>query len=385
MPRKSRALTTAQRARMPKSDYVFPSRAPAVGAYPINDLYHARLAIQLAQLSPKGRRDLPKVKKAVFARYPSLIDWWNEHHPDQKWRGKRPTRVRAYPRRGRKLAANPATRKQIADEIAQIEADEGNRYGWTRRWKKSFAAMSLGEDPNAWPSFGADDGPLDWSGDRWLVGRDWDDEDFAEVYAHFEGELPPTTHPWERGNPRSNPSSRRKRGTNPATRKQIADKIAQLEDNDFWTEHTKKDFHGMATGRISAPWQYYSDWDEDDFGEVYGHFEGKLAQLDLDDERRERGYRSNIGEGYATEEEWEEFREYVSPKPKKKKKAKKGKKAKSRVSTAGKQGTISEAKRELRAKYRKKDKNWFNKTKTSERFQEEWIEIRRKIVKRSTR
>ena len=77
--------------------------------------------------------------------------------------------------------------------------------------------------------------------------------------------------------------------SNPATRKQIEDKIALIEDNDFWTEHTKKDFYNMATGRISAPWQYYSDWDEDDFGEVYGHFEGKLAQLELDDARQERG------------------------------------------------------------------------------------------------
>ena len=284
MPRLKK-LTKAQRARLPKSDFVFPERAPAVGSYPINVKARAMVAIQLAQLSAKGRRDLPKVKKAVFARYPSLIAWWNKNHPDKKWRGKRPQRARTYRRREEiDLAANPATRKQIEDKIAQIE-DSG-------RWH----SMS-------------------------------------------------------------------------------------------------NDFHGMAMGGDEEMRQYYPDWDDDDFREVYGHFEGKLAQLDLDDARRDRGYRSNIGEGYATEEDWEEFAEYgviglsasLPTKSKSKKKKKTKKKAKSRGFKPGKQEAISAAKRQLRTKYRNKDKNWFNKTKTSERFQEEWIETRRKIVKRYTR
>ena len=60
--------------------YVFPSRK----AYPYNNLYHAKKALEMAQWTEKGREALPTVKRKVFARYPQLREWWNEHHPKNK-------------------------------------------------------------------------------------------------------------------------------------------------------------------------------------------------------------------------------------------------------------------------------------------------------------
>lgn len=69
----SRALTKAERDQLPSSDFVFPNRR----AYPVPTLEYGRLALTMATW-PNNLTDLPKVKKVVFARYPSLIDWWNQ-------------------------------------------------------------------------------------------------------------------------------------------------------------------------------------------------------------------------------------------------------------------------------------------------------------------
>lgn len=70
---KSNALSKAQRARLPKSDFAIPQRRK----YPIQDRRHGELALTYATWSATSRKDLPKVKRAVFARYPSLRRWWN--------------------------------------------------------------------------------------------------------------------------------------------------------------------------------------------------------------------------------------------------------------------------------------------------------------------
>ena len=83
------------RAKLPKSDFVFPSKR----SFPIPDIGHGRLALQYAQW-PNNRKNLAKIKKAVFKRYPSLISWWNKNHPKDRWTKGRTTSKR-------KMVANP--------------------------------------------------------------------------------------------------------------------------------------------------------------------------------------------------------------------------------------------------------------------------------------
>lgn len=39
-------LTAAQRKALPRSDYVFPDKAPGPGSYPIPDMDHAKAALE---------------------------------------------------------------------------------------------------------------------------------------------------------------------------------------------------------------------------------------------------------------------------------------------------------------------------------------------------
>ena len=87
---KSHKLSAKQRLALPLSDFVFPGDR----RYPIYDKKHGELALTMATWTATSRKDLPKVKKAVFARYPSLIRWWNngdyvKSHPSQAWRQRR--------------------------------------------------------------------------------------------------------------------------------------------------------------------------------------------------------------------------------------------------------------------------------------------------------
>ena len=106
-PRRNRGkLTEEEREDLPARDFVFPKTR----RYPINDLYHARKALQMMQWNKVSKEDIPEVKKKVFARYPSLIKWWNKHHPEDKWtKGRKGAASRAGKRRARrrKIAANP--------------------------------------------------------------------------------------------------------------------------------------------------------------------------------------------------------------------------------------------------------------------------------------
>jgi len=87
---KSHKLSAKKRLALPLSDFVFPGDR----RYPIYDKKHGELALTMATWTATSRKDLPKVKKAVFARYPSLIRWWNnsdyvKSHPRQAWRQRR--------------------------------------------------------------------------------------------------------------------------------------------------------------------------------------------------------------------------------------------------------------------------------------------------------
>ena len=92
--KKVKKLTKRMRAKLPKSDFVFPSKR----SFPIPDIGHGRLALQYAQW-PNNKKNLSKIKKAVFKRYPSLISWWNKNHPKDRWTKSTSTR--------RKMVANP--------------------------------------------------------------------------------------------------------------------------------------------------------------------------------------------------------------------------------------------------------------------------------------
>jgi hypothetical protein len=58
-------LSTAQRAALPRSEFVFPDRAPGHGAYPIPDRAHAIAALRFSA----GTADASAVRKAVKAKF----------------------------------------------------------------------------------------------------------------------------------------------------------------------------------------------------------------------------------------------------------------------------------------------------------------------------
>jgi hypothetical protein len=64
----AKALTTADRKKLPSSSFVFPAKAPGPGSYPIGDREHGANALGRA----KGTSDYPAVKRAVCSRYPDL-------------------------------------------------------------------------------------------------------------------------------------------------------------------------------------------------------------------------------------------------------------------------------------------------------------------------
>lgn len=59
------ALTMAQRQALPRSDFVFPDRAPGPGSYPIPDRKHALIAIKDAT----GTADETAVRRAVKRKW----------------------------------------------------------------------------------------------------------------------------------------------------------------------------------------------------------------------------------------------------------------------------------------------------------------------------
>ena len=62
------SLTTAQRKSLPKSDFVFPAKAPGSGSFPINDRKRAKAALSYA----RDASDPAKVRAAVHRKFPSI-------------------------------------------------------------------------------------------------------------------------------------------------------------------------------------------------------------------------------------------------------------------------------------------------------------------------
>ena len=68
---KKTALPPRKRAALRASDFAVPSERK----YPINDLFHARLALTYV-LAPSNAAYRDEVVRAVLARYPELTFWW---------------------------------------------------------------------------------------------------------------------------------------------------------------------------------------------------------------------------------------------------------------------------------------------------------------------
>lgn len=68
-------LTRRERASLPKKAFVFPSRAPGPGSYPIPNIHYAKLALNMASWSPKGKEELPEILPIVLKKYPELKNW----------------------------------------------------------------------------------------------------------------------------------------------------------------------------------------------------------------------------------------------------------------------------------------------------------------------
>ncbi len=105
------ALTEKKRATLRASDFAVPSERK----YPINDLFHARLALTYV-LSPSNAAYRDEVVRAVMARYPELQFWWAARS-----RGVEAKRARKATVRGassRRMVANPRAYRRNGDDIA---------------------------------------------------------------------------------------------------------------------------------------------------------------------------------------------------------------------------------------------------------------------------
>jgi len=139
--RRSRKLTMDDREDLPLSDFVFPDRAPGVGSYPINDLYHAKLALNMASWSEKGKREMPYILDAVLRKYPQLDNW---KHIDRYY-------DIADQYSTRQLVANPPLDYPMRDNLSWSDLafwrKEGFKEGSARAWdttKRTGASLGRG-------------------------------------------------------------------------------------------------------------------------------------------------------------------------------------------------------------------------------------------------
>ena len=105
------ALTDKKRASLRASDFAVPNERK----YPINDLFHARLALTYV-LTPSNAAYRDEVVRAVMARYPELQFWWASRSKGVE--AKRTTR-KATSRRmpGQRMVANPYEEEMDEDEL----------------------------------------------------------------------------------------------------------------------------------------------------------------------------------------------------------------------------------------------------------------------------
>ena len=144
------ALTDKKRAALRASDFAVPSERK----YPINDLFHARLALTYV-LTPSNAAYRDEVVRAVMARYPELQFWWAAQS-----RGLAAKRVRkATSRRasGRRMVANPYEEWMDEDELAREQE------------RKARAALLSSLGPNVGSNADWADPAYQLNGKRFLV------------------------------------------------------------------------------------------------------------------------------------------------------------------------------------------------------------------------
>jgi hypothetical protein len=64
-------LSSVQRKALPKSNFVFPGKAPGAGSYPIPNVSHAKSALSLGSRFA-GPAGLKKIKAKVKKKFPSM-------------------------------------------------------------------------------------------------------------------------------------------------------------------------------------------------------------------------------------------------------------------------------------------------------------------------
>jgi len=126
-------LSQSMRDRLSKSDFIFPKRR----SFPIPDIGHGRLALQYGQF-PNNRKNLQTIKKVVFKRYPSLIKWWNSHHPEDRWTSASQSR--------RKMVANPSSSRWKMKKSTQNGQIVYIVSGRVRRGPKVFYTLKNAQD-----------------------------------------------------------------------------------------------------------------------------------------------------------------------------------------------------------------------------------------------
>jgi hypothetical protein len=121
-------LSPRKRATLRASDFAVPSERK----YPINDLFHARLALTYV-LAPSNAAYRDDVVRAVMARYPELQFWWASRSKGVE--AKRTTR-KATSRRmpGQRMVANPRRSNPAADPTPM------------QRWSKKGVTVGLFDD-----------------------------------------------------------------------------------------------------------------------------------------------------------------------------------------------------------------------------------------------
>jgi hypothetical protein len=133
-------LTAADRKALPKSDYVFPDKAPGPGSYPIPDETHARAALRFAA----GKSEEGSVKAAVRRKFPDIqIDGDSE-------KSEEPGEEKAM-KPGKPNAANPDPDKDGDDDThadSDTDHDYWNADGSLTPRGKAAGMKTKGEEPD---------------------------------------------------------------------------------------------------------------------------------------------------------------------------------------------------------------------------------------------
>ena len=208
-------LTRKERASLPKKAFVFPSRAPGPGSYPIPNIHYAKLALNMASWSPKGKEELSEILPIVLKKYPQLKNW---EHIDRYY-------AIAEEDSSYQMAANPASNAQKQELIDQLLQDKDHwmktRQGWVDYSEGSQYIPGEREQkirkkyPNM-PTI------------RSRHFSDWDDDDFKYVVEQVDG-----IHLRHRRNFHHNPGYRRNMATKREDVKALRAKYREKYGNEW--------------------------------------------------------------------------------------------------------------------------------------------------------